>query len=105
MTKPSVFETIVLAQLAVDFDRVGIMTISELSEQVIGGARSALIRYVLERVRGNQVRAAKVLGINRNTLRRYMQQYGLVGVGKAVGHAWRPAAYQGAEARPAGVGT
>jgi two-component system, NtrC family, nitrogen regulation response regulator GlnG len=36
-----------------------------------------LIRYVLEKTRGNQVRAADVLGINRNTLRKKISELGI----------------------------
>ena len=32
-----------------------------------------LIRIVLEKTRGNQVRTAEILGINRNTLRKKIQ--------------------------------
>jgi Fis family transcriptional regulator len=36
-----------------------------------------LIRYILTRAGGNQTLAAQMLGINRNTLRRKIQQYHL----------------------------
>lgn len=44
-----------------------------LHEAVIGKVEKALIALVLEEERGNQVRAAKRLGINRNTLRKKMK--------------------------------
>ena len=36
-----------------------------------------LIRFVLEKTRGNQVKAADILGINRNTLRKKIQELGI----------------------------
>jgi two-component system nitrogen regulation response regulator GlnG len=36
-----------------------------------------LIRFVLEKTRGNQVKAADILGINRNTLRKKIQDLGI----------------------------
>jgi Fis family transcriptional regulator, factor for inversion stimulation protein len=37
-----------------------------------------LFRAVMKYTEGNQVRAAEVLGINRGTLRRKLEEYGLV---------------------------
>ena len=36
-----------------------------------------LLAVVMEKARGNRCRAAEVLGINRNTLRKKLLQYGL----------------------------
>ena len=44
-----------------------------IHESVIGKVERALIGMVLEQERGNQVRAARKLGINRNTLRKKMK--------------------------------
>jgi len=48
---------------------------SDLHSLVVGMAERVLIELALERTRGNQVQAAKLLGINRNTLRRKLDDY------------------------------
>ena len=45
-----------------------------IHESVIGKVERALIGIVLEEENGNQVRASKKLGINRNTLRKKMKE-------------------------------
>lgn len=44
---------------------------------LLPAAEKLLITKALQKTRNNQVRAAKLLGINRNTLRSRMQKYGL----------------------------
>jgi two-component system, NtrC family, nitrogen regulation response regulator GlnG len=44
-----------------------------IHDKVIGKIEKALIGMILEEERGNQVRASKRLGINRNTLRKKMK--------------------------------
>ncbi len=44
-----------------------------IHDAVIGKIEKALIGMILEEEKGNQVRAAKRLGINRNTLRKKMK--------------------------------
>jgi DNA-binding protein Fis len=51
----------------------------EIYKAVIQEIEKPLIQWVLERTKGNQLRAAKLLGINRNTLRSKIKKLGLVG--------------------------
>ncbi len=48
-----------------------------LHELVLGAIERPLLQYALQRCEGNQSAAADLLGINRNTLRRKLQDYGL----------------------------
>jgi len=48
-----------------------------LYDLVIGEIEKPLFEAVLERTRGNQTRAAQLLGINRSTLRKKLEHYGL----------------------------
>jgi Fis family transcriptional regulator, factor for inversion stimulation protein len=48
-----------------------------LHEMVLGAIEKPLLKYALHRCDGNQSAAADLLGINRNTLRRKLQDYGL----------------------------
>jgi Fis family transcriptional regulator len=44
---------------------------------VIGEIEKPLLEAVMHQAGGNQSRAARMLGINRNTLRKKLTQYGL----------------------------
>ena len=46
-------------------------------EMVLGCVEKPMIEFILNKVGGNQSKAAEVLGINRNTLRKKMAQYHL----------------------------
>lgn len=48
-----------------------------LYDMVMHCVERPLIEVVLEHTAGNQSRAAEMLGINRNTLRKKMQQHGI----------------------------
>jgi Fis family transcriptional regulator, factor for inversion stimulation protein len=52
---------------------------TRLYKLVLREVEEPLFRAVLDYVAGNQSRAAEVLGINRGTLRRKLQEYGLGG--------------------------
>lgn len=49
-----------------------------LYDTIIQPADKALICYTLRRLNGNQVQAARILGLNRNTLRKRMKAHGLL---------------------------
>jgi Fis family transcriptional regulator len=51
----------------------------ELYELVMGEVEAPLFKAVMSYTRGNQSRAAKVLGINRGTLRKKLRIYDLLG--------------------------
>ena len=46
-------------------------------DMVLGCIEKPMVEYVLTKVGGNQSKAADMLGINRNTLRKKMAQYNL----------------------------
>jgi Fis family transcriptional regulator len=50
-----------------------------LHEMVLGAIERPLLQFALQRCDGNQSAAADLLGINRNTLRRKLHDYGLHG--------------------------
>ncbi len=51
---------------------------NNIHESIIGKVERALIGIVLEEEHGNQVRASKKLGINRNTLRKKMKDLQII---------------------------
>jgi Fis family transcriptional regulator, factor for inversion stimulation protein len=52
-------------------------TPSNLYELVLAEVESPLLEVVLRQTRGNQTKAAKLLGISRGTLRKKLKQYDL----------------------------
>lgn len=50
---------------------------SEVYNMVVSAFEKPLLAYILDRAEGNQTRAADILGINRNTLRKKMREHGL----------------------------
>jgi len=59
------------------FERLGKVEAAGVYETVLRQVERPLIRSCLEWAGGNQVKAARVLGINRNTLRRKMKELGI----------------------------
>ncbi len=49
----------------------------QLYDRVVGEAERALIEVILTKTNGNQLQAARLLGINRNTLHAKMKKFGL----------------------------
>ena len=54
-----------------------VQELDDLYDMVLQQMERPLIRIVLDKTRGNQVRAAEILGINRNTLRKKIQLLGI----------------------------
>lgn len=50
---------------------------SSLYKLVLQEVEAPLLEAVMNHTRGNQTRAAEMLGINRSTLRKKLKQYGL----------------------------
>ena len=46
-------------------------------EMVINTLEKPLLLYIMNKTEGNQSKAAKMLGLNRNTLRKKLKQYNL----------------------------
>ena len=49
----------------------------DLHQLVVGTAEKVILELVTQRTNGNQVRAAAMLGLNRNTLRRKLDEHGI----------------------------
>jgi two-component system nitrogen regulation response regulator GlnG len=50
---------------------------ANLYDLIVGLVEKPLLKAVLRETRGNQVRAAQILGINRNTLRKKLNEHGI----------------------------
>ena len=46
-------------------------------DMVLGCVEKPLLQYIMHKVGGNQSKAAEILNINRNTLRKKLQQYSI----------------------------
>jgi len=70
-------EAIVEIKLRSCLDNLDKMEAGDLYSMVIEQVERPLIRFVLEKTRWNQVKGADILGINRNTLRKKIQELGI----------------------------
>ena len=66
-------------EVRAEIRRVGAEKEGQLYEHVLSLVERPLLQAALERAGGNQLKAAQLLGINRNTLRKRMRQLGLLG--------------------------
>ncbi|MEO6954648.1 MAG: sigma 54-interacting transcriptional regulator [Polyangia bacterium] len=68
------FEEMVRAKIHALLQRMEGYPLEDLYEEVISRVERPLIELVLERTSNNQVRAAEILGMNRNTLRKKISE-------------------------------
>ncbi len=66
-------EALITNKLRNSIGQMEIQEMDNLYEMVLHQMERPLIRIILEKTRGNQVKTAEVLGINRNTLRKKIQ--------------------------------
>jgi len=70
-------EALVEAKLRTAFYGIEKLEKGDIYDRVLEQVERPLIRYTLEKTRGNQVRTADILGINRNTLRKKITELGI----------------------------
>ena len=61
--------------LSIYLDQLGDQTATDIHDMVIRHVEKAMFEWVLEQAKGNQTKAASMLGVSRNTLRRKLEQY------------------------------
>jgi two-component system nitrogen regulation response regulator GlnG len=71
------FEEMVRTKLVEFMRRVDGYPLKSFHEEVMGRVEKPLLGVVMEHTGGNQVKAAEILGLNRNTLRRKLVEHGL----------------------------
>lgn len=77
MSKESIQE-VVQKSLEAYFNDLGEQQPSNIYDMVVLTVEKPILSVVMARAEGNQSRAAEILGINRNTLRKKLQQHGLL---------------------------
>lgn len=70
-------EDVVEMKISRFLDQLGSFYPNDLHEMIISKVERPLLNQILRRVGGNQVHASRILGINRNTLRKKIKIYSL----------------------------
>ena len=70
-------EDVVELKISRFLDQIGTYYPENLHDLIMNKVEKPLLSQILRRVGGNQVHASKILGINRNTLRKKIKAYGL----------------------------
>jgi DNA-binding protein Fis len=70
-------ESIVELKISRFLDQLGTYYPENLYDLIMKKTEKPLLNQILRRTGGNQVHASRILGINRNTLRKKMKLYGL----------------------------
>ena len=77
MSKESIQE-VIQKSLEEYFNDLGEQQASNIYDMVVLTVERPILEVVMTRAEGNQSQAAQMLGINRNTLRKKLQEHGLL---------------------------
>ena len=69
-------EAIVEWKISRFLDQIGTYYPENMYDMIMKKVEKPLVKQILQRTGGNQVHAARILGINRNTLRKKMKFFG-----------------------------
>ncbi len=75
--KPQPLSNAVQKALANYLQQLNGQDVNDLYELVLSELERPLLEEVMKYTRGNQTRAANLMGINRGTLRKKLKQYGM----------------------------
>ena len=70
-------ESLIDAKLRSSLNNIEVIEKGEIHALVLEQVERPLLRLILEKTRWNQVKAADILGINRNTLRKKIHELGI----------------------------
>ncbi len=77
MTKTDPLSVCITESIETYFDDLNGQEPSNLHNFFINEVEKPFLQVVMKRVNGNQTKAAEILGINRNTLRKKLKAYSL----------------------------
>jgi Fis family transcriptional regulator, factor for inversion stimulation protein len=78
MTKPQTIDDAVVRSLEKYFRDLEGTTPKSVYDMVISAVERPMLEVVMKQAHGNQLRASEMLGINRNTLRKKLNIYGML---------------------------
>jgi Fis family transcriptional regulator, factor for inversion stimulation protein len=78
MTKPQSIDDAVVRSLEKYFRDLEGTTPKSVYDMVISAVERPMLEVVMKQAHGNQLRASEMLGINRNTLRKKLNIYGML---------------------------
>ncbi|MBI4366763.1 MAG: sigma-54-dependent Fis family transcriptional regulator [Deltaproteobacteria bacterium] len=70
-------EDLVEQKITIFFDRLGHYEVHDVYDAIMEKVERPLMKLALRRTGGNQLKAARILGINRNTLRAKLRAFGM----------------------------